>query len=71
MLDPASLILSCLFSLVGLAFFVYGKKASDFDFLIAGVLLMAYPLFVSGTWLTLLIGLPLTAAPFLHRRFGV
>ena len=70
MFNPANLILTCLFSLIGLAFFVYGKKQTEFAFLGAGGLLMVYPYFVSGSGLILLIGILLTAAPFLVRYFG-
>ena len=69
MFDPATLILTLLFSLIGMAFFVYGKKQTQYAFLGAGGLLMIYPYFVTGTILILLIGLLLTAVPFLIRRF--
>lgn len=68
--SPVTLILASLFSLFGLAFFVYGKKESDFAFLAAGALLMVYPFFVSGAVLIALIGIVLTAAPFAARWLG-
>ena len=70
MFNPAYLLLTGLFSLIGMAFFVYGKKQSELAFLGAGGLLMLYPYFVSGLWLILLIGILLTATPFLARYFG-
>lgn len=67
----ATLILSSLFSLFGLAFFVYGKKESDFPFLAAGALLIVYPFFITGAVMILLVGIVLTAAPFAARYLGV
>ena len=70
MFNLPNLILTCLFSLFGLAFFIYGKKETDLAFLSAGGLLMLYPYFVSGVWLILPIGLLLTVVPFLYRHFA-
>lgn len=69
MFDPANLLLTSLFSLIGFAFFIYGKKQTEFTFMAAGGLLMVYPYFVTGVWLVVLIGTLLTAAPFLLRHF--
>lgn len=69
--DPMSLFLSCLFSLIGTAFFIYGKKQSEFGFLGAGGLLMIYPYFVSGTWMMVILGVLLTAAPFVVRHYDL
>lgn len=63
----ATLILASVFSLFGAAYFVYGKRESEFSFLAAGALLIAFPFFVSGALLIALIGLVLTAAPFAAR----
>jgi hypothetical protein len=71
MINLPYLIFTCLFSLFGAAFFIYGKKAADPAFLAAGGLLMIYPYFVSGVWLILLIGLLLTVAPFIFRHFDL
>jgi hypothetical protein len=66
----ANMIVSSLFSLFGLAYFVYGKKASEPDFMLAGVALMIYPYFIGNVWLMAGIGLTLTVAPFAWRRWG-
>lgn len=71
MFDPASLILASIFGLFGLAYFVYGKRETEIWFLIAGALLMLYPFFISGTLAIAVVGLVLTAAPFLARWFGL
>lgn len=69
-MDAANLIFIGLFSLLGLAYFVYGKKATDLTFLSVGLGLMLFPYIVSGKWLVLGIGLALTAAPFVLQRLG-
>ena len=71
MFNLPNLIFTSLFSLFGVAFFIYGKKTTDFAFLATGGLLMVYPYFVSGAWLVLTIGLLLTVAPFLAHHFGL
>lgn len=71
MFDPTTIFLSSLFSLFGVAFWVYGKRQSDFPFLAAGALLIVYPFFVTGTMLLLLFGIILIAVPFVARHMGI
>ena len=59
---PAALVASVLFGTIGLAAFVYGKKAALFKPMMLGAVLMVYPFFVSQTWLLYLIGGALCAA---------
>ncbi|MCE5230009.1 hypothetical protein LLG95_10490 [bacterium] len=70
MFDTTTLILTSIFGLFGMAFFVYGKRETDLPFLCAGALLMVYPFFISGAFLVFLIGAILTAAPFAMRYMG-
>jgi len=58
---------AAIFSAIGLGYFLYGKKQQNYSALICGVVLMIYPYFVSGGWLTFLIGAVLTAIPWLLR----
>jgi hypothetical protein len=52
-LDPTWLFLSIVISIVGFALFVYGRKAARTPQLVAGVVLMVYPYFVSSAgWMT-------------------
>ncbi len=53
---PGELFLQLLVGSVGFGLFVYGKKSERLPHLIAGLLLMVYPYFVSGTWLTVVFG---------------
>jgi hypothetical protein len=54
-----NLALSFLFGLVGMAYFVYGKKQSEIAFMLAGGALCFYPY----------LGVALMAAPFVAARF--
>jgi hypothetical protein len=50
---------------LGLSYFMYGKRQERIGFLAAGVALCVYPYLVSGLALQILIGLGLAAVPFL------
>jgi len=55
-MDPTWLMLSFVFSLIGMAVFVYGRKQRTATHTLIGVALMAYPYFVSSTWALVGIG---------------
>ncbi|HWB29159.1 MAG TPA: hypothetical protein VG736_01560 [Vicinamibacterales bacterium] len=59
--DPSSLFLDLVIGLVGLALFVYGRKASRGPQLVAGLLLMVYPYFVSSALQMFWIGAAIIA----------
>jgi hypothetical protein len=67
MFTPANIFGSLLFGSIGLGAFFYGRKSAAAKPLIIGVVLMAYPYFISETWLLYAIGLLLTALLFLFR----
>ena len=54
-----------LFSGIGFVAFRYGKGQASFKLMVIGVLLMAYPYFVSNTLATYAIGVILTAGLFI------
>ncbi len=61
-LDPGSLFLSILISVLGLGFFIYGKKQRRAPQLVAGVVLMGYSYFVSSVvWMLVIAAAVLTA----------
>jgi hypothetical protein len=66
-MTPENLFFSIVFSSVGLAAFVYGKKAGSLKPVILGIALMAYPYFISQTWLMVLVGCALTAGLFIWK----
>ena len=65
-----NLALSFLFGLVGMAYFVYGKKQTEIAFTLAGVVLCFYPYLVANVAWMAVIGVALMAAPFVAARFG-
>ena len=67
--DAYSLLIIFLFSGVGFVYFVYGKKQTDLLFMLDGVALMLYPYLVSGLTLMILLGVILSALPFVIRRW--
>jgi hypothetical protein len=62
--SEASLILSLIFSSIGLGFFMYGKKGKKTTPLICGIGLMIYPYFIDNLYLTILVGIALCLPPF-------
>ncbi len=50
--------------MLGLSYFIYGKRQERIGFLAAGVGLCVYPYLIDGLALQILIGLGLAAAPF-------
>lgn len=65
----AAKIFACIiFGAIGFAVFLYGKKNKLLQPLIIGIALMAYPYFISGTFLLYFVGIALTAALYFWRE---
>lgn len=56
-------------SLVGMAFFLYGRKRPDTMALIAGIVLMAYPYFIGSLWVSMAVGIGIVAIYFFLKKF--
>jgi hypothetical protein len=56
-----------IFGAVGMGMFVYGKKQQSALPMICGVVLMVFPYFVSNLFLLVLIGVAVTAIPWVLR----
>jgi hypothetical protein len=63
-IDPTYLTLSLLFSAVGFALFMFGKKAQRTPHLMAGLSLMALPYFVTNLIAMTSICMILAIVPF-------
>jgi hypothetical protein len=63
-----SIIAMVIFSVIGLGYFAYGKKSQQLFMLICGIALMGYSYFVDGTVYIILIGVGLSALPFIFGR---
>jgi len=68
-MDSAWLFLSGLFSLIGFAVFMYGRRQSRASPMLAGVALMVYPYFVDGTAALVGIGVLLIVAMIIASRY--
>ena len=64
-MDTNTLLLSILFGSLGMGFFLYGKKQQRFIPLVAGLALMVCPYFIPNTIALAVVGVILTASPFL------
>ena len=61
-MDPTWLLLSGLFSLIGMAVFAYGRRQRTATHTLVGAALMAYPYFISSTIALIGIGVLLLVA---------
>ena len=61
------IIVAGLFGLIGMAYFVYGKKSVRYLFLICGIVLMVYPYFVTRTLYMVIIGVVVSVVPFVVK----
>jgi hypothetical protein len=66
--DPAALFAILVFSAIGLAAFLYGRKQAKIGPLVLGLLLMIYPYFISETWILYAVGSALTVAIYFFRE---
>jgi hypothetical protein len=67
-MDLNWLMLSTLFGLFGLGFFLYGKKAQRLVPLLVGIALMVVPYFISNLWLMTGVCLAMTSLPWFLRE---
>jgi hypothetical protein len=67
----AALIVALVISSVGLGLFSYGKKAARIPQLVAGLLLLVYPYFVTAVVPMIIVGLALLAAMALAIARGL
>jgi len=51
------IIVAGLFGIIGMAYFMYGKKSLRYVFLICGIVFMGYPYFVTRTLYMGIVGL--------------
>jgi len=57
-------IAAVFFGILGSGYFLCGRKVQNWVALVSGALLCAFPYFVDGLLTTMIIGLVLSAAPF-------
>jgi len=66
-MNEALLLWGVVFSAIGAGYFLYGKKQRAPVPLVCGIVLMAYPYFVSNTWVLVVMGVVLSAVPYFVR----
>lgn len=64
MTSTSFLLLSVVFSALGMAYFTYGKRQGKASALFGGIALMVYPYFVKSVLILAGLGIALSAAPF-------
>src|SRR2546421_6458015 len=62
-----TLLFSTLFGSIGLGYFMYGKKQQKLVPLVAGIVLCAYPYFMSNVYALVGVGIVVTAVPWFLR----
>ncbi len=62
-----TLLVSVLFSSIGAGYFLYGRKQAQIIPLLTGIALCVYPYFLSNGYAIVIVGLLLTALPWLIR----
>lgn len=63
MIDTWSLLLGLIFSSIGFAYFIYGKKRDNVVARYSGLALMVYPYFIDNKYYVLGVGMVLMALP--------
>ena len=67
-MDSNELLVSCLFGLVGMGMFMYGRKAGRFVPMVAGGLLMAIPYFIPNLIAQIVVCTAISASPWIVRE---
>ncbi len=67
-MDDAELIWGLVFGSIGIGYFIYGRRQKTLMPFISGMALIAFPYFVDGVLLTVLVGAVLAAVPFVIKR---
>jgi len=62
-----TLLVSVLFSSIGAGYVLYGRKQAQVIPLLTGIALCVYPYFLSNGYAIVIVGLLLTALPWLIR----
>jgi len=64
----ATFVWGFIFGCIGMGYISYGKSQSAIKPMLCGTVLIGFPYFVSGVWLTVLIGVVLMLIPWFWRE---
>ena len=62
--DMTSMMLAMVWGAIGGGYFIYGKKQSQFIFLICGIVLCVFPMIVTNTTFSIVLGVLMCVIPF-------
>lgn len=71
MFETSYLLLSLVFSSIGLGYFIYGKKQKKKPVYYTGIALMVFPYAITATTQMLVVGIVLLALPKILTRFDI
>ena len=63
-MNTAMMLWGFIIGMIGMGYFIYGKKVSNFYVLISGIVMMIYPYFVSNIFVSIAVGITLIILPF-------
>lgn len=63
-MNTAMILWGFIIGMIGMGYFIYGKKVSNFYVLISGIVMMIYPYFVSNIFVSIAVGIDLIILPF-------
>ena len=63
-MNTAMILWGFIIEMIGMGYFIYGKKVSNFYVLISGIVMMIYPYFVSNIFVSIAVGIDLIILPF-------
>jgi hypothetical protein len=66
-LQPSDIFINVIVGAIGIGYFSFGKRRSEYYFMGCGLLLCIYPYFLDGMTSQILAGLFLTLLPFVMR----
>lgn len=66
-MSTSSILWGVLFGSIGAGYTLYGKKQRALLPFLSGLALMLFPYFIQNTYLLVLVGAALAAAPFIFR----
>jgi hypothetical protein len=66
-MNESWLLWGLIFGSIGLGYIIYGRRQKNIVLFLAGLALLAFPYFVSGTFALIAIGLILIFVPFIIK----
>lgn len=65
------LLLGVVFSAIGVGYIIYGKRTTEIPTLVAGFVLLLFPMFTGTLWVLLVVGVAAILAPWAGTHLGL